>query len=115
MEQLLTIKEFCAAQGMCRRSFYNLLARGEGPEVIEIGRRRRISAEAAAAWRDWHSRNLSGDELARLSQGMLRAALPQLQDQHGSLKGLAVFAHQLGVLAEAMGGAGPAAGAGEKI
>lgn len=46
-----TINEFCAAHRISKAHFYNLCARGQGPAVMSAGKRRLVSAEAAAAWR----------------------------------------------------------------
>jgi hypothetical protein len=47
-----TIKSFCLAHGeMSPAMFHKMCAAGEGPTVMEIGRRRAISIEAAAEWR----------------------------------------------------------------
>jgi hypothetical protein len=46
-----TIPEFCAAHRISKAHFYNLCARGHGPAVMSAGKRRLVSAEAAAAWR----------------------------------------------------------------
>lgn len=52
MEQLaLSVSEFCAAHGVSRDTFYQLIRRGEGPTVMRVGRRTLVSVEAAAEWR----------------------------------------------------------------
>jgi excisionase family DNA binding protein len=43
-----TIDEFCIAHRISRRTFYDLIERGEGPKLMHIGSKRLISAEAAA-------------------------------------------------------------------
>ena len=45
-----TITEFCAAERMCRATFYKLLRTGLGPEVMLIGTDKRISAAARQKW-----------------------------------------------------------------
>ena len=47
----LSVAEFCAEHGISRALFYLLLARGDGPKVMKVGRRTLISAEAANEWR----------------------------------------------------------------
>ena len=49
-EQSLTINEFCAAEEICRATFYNLQRAGLGPDTILVGSRQRISAEARRRW-----------------------------------------------------------------
>lgn len=46
-----SIKEFCYDNGFSRATLYNLLKRGQGPAIMKVGRRRLVSAEAAAAFR----------------------------------------------------------------
>ncbi len=46
-----TISEFCQAHRIGRATLYNLWARNLGPRFFLIGTHRRISIEAAAAWR----------------------------------------------------------------
>jgi hypothetical protein len=46
-----TFDEFCRAHAMSRAHLYNLLKRGEGPEIMRAGKKVLITAEAAAAWR----------------------------------------------------------------
>jgi predicted DNA-binding transcriptional regulator AlpA len=46
-----TIDEFCAAHGICRKTFYNLEKDGKGPRRMQVGARVLISIEAAADWR----------------------------------------------------------------
>ena len=47
----LSVAEFCAEHGISRALFYLLLARGDGPRVMKVGRRTLVSAEAASEWR----------------------------------------------------------------
>jgi hypothetical protein len=50
--EAFSIDEFCARHGPISRSYYyKLKDLGLGPRELRIGRRRLISAEAAAAWR----------------------------------------------------------------
>ncbi len=51
MDEFFTIKEFCAAEKICRASFYNLLSQGKAPQTYLVGVNRRISREAYIAWR----------------------------------------------------------------
>ena len=46
-----TIDEFCMAHRISRRTFYDLIERGEAPKLMHIGSKKLISAEAAAKWR----------------------------------------------------------------
>lgn len=45
-----SIAEWCARHNVCRATYYNLRKRGEGPDILHIGRSVRISAEADARW-----------------------------------------------------------------
>jgi len=50
--QAMSIKEFCAAHGIGRTTFYKLRKSGRAPrQMVLCGRMRMISAEAAEAWR----------------------------------------------------------------
>jgi predicted DNA-binding transcriptional regulator AlpA len=46
-----SIDAFCKAHGISRATFYNLRQRGQAPKTLIVGRRRLVSAQAAAAWR----------------------------------------------------------------
>ena len=46
-----SIDAFCARNGICRASFYNLVKRGEAPDVLRIGARVTVTEEAEAAWK----------------------------------------------------------------
>ena len=46
-----TITQFCKFHHISRSMFYKLLQLGEGPRLMAVGRRRLISIEAAADWR----------------------------------------------------------------
>jgi predicted DNA-binding transcriptional regulator AlpA len=46
-----SIVEFTKSHGISRATFYNLKKRGLAPKTLLVGRRRLVSAEAAAAWR----------------------------------------------------------------
>ena len=46
-----TIDEFCAAHRLSPAMYWKLKADGRGPREMQVGRRRMISAEAAARWR----------------------------------------------------------------
>jgi predicted DNA-binding transcriptional regulator AlpA len=50
-QQLMSIKQFCAAHSISRSFFYKLSQLGRGPRLSKIGARTLISAEAAAEWR----------------------------------------------------------------
>jgi hypothetical protein len=49
-EQSFTINEFCAAEKICRATFYSLQRQGLGPDTILVGSRQRITAEARKRW-----------------------------------------------------------------
>jgi hypothetical protein len=49
--EVFTIEEFCSAHRISRAHYFNICHRGEGPQVMKIGKRRLISREAAAVWR----------------------------------------------------------------
>lgn len=46
-----TVKQFCKDHNISRSMFYKLLQQGQGPRLMAVGRRRLISNEAAADWR----------------------------------------------------------------
>ena len=46
-----TVKQFCNSHHISRSMFYKLLQQGQGPRLMAVGRRRMISFEAAADWR----------------------------------------------------------------
>ena len=46
-----TVLEFCRAHRLSQTHYYELKKNGQGPDEIEIGRRRIISIESAARWR----------------------------------------------------------------
>ena len=46
-----TVTQFCKYHNISRSMFYKLLQLGEGPRLMAVGRRRLISIEAAADWR----------------------------------------------------------------
>jgi hypothetical protein len=45
-----TVKEFCTQLKISTRHYYSLQAKGEGPNVVRLGRRVLISAETAKIW-----------------------------------------------------------------
>jgi predicted DNA-binding transcriptional regulator AlpA len=47
-----SIKEFCFQHDISRSKFYDLLKNGLAPKMMQVGRRRLISVEAAKEWRD---------------------------------------------------------------
>jgi hypothetical protein len=49
--EAMSVSAFCEAHGISRGTFYNLKLRGVAPKSMLVGRRRLVSAEAAAAWR----------------------------------------------------------------
>jgi len=48
---VLSIQEFCEQHRISRSHLYALWSRGEGPVAMRLGRRRLITAAAAAEWR----------------------------------------------------------------
>lgn len=46
-----SIDEFCEAHRISRAMYYSLEKDGNGPRLMQVGRRVLISAEAAAEWR----------------------------------------------------------------
>jgi hypothetical protein len=46
-----TIPEFCQSHKLSEAFYFKLKSEGRGPLEMKVGRRRMISAEAAAAWR----------------------------------------------------------------
>ena len=46
-----SITQFCAAHSISRATFYNLVKAGASPRIMQVGKRRLISREAAADWR----------------------------------------------------------------
>ena len=53
---MYSVKEFCRTHRISRAKFYEILAAGDGPEVLKLGRRTLITGEAARAWREAMSR-----------------------------------------------------------
>lgn len=49
--KFMTVREFCGAHRISAATFYNLRAKGLGPQIAKIGARTFISPEAAEAWR----------------------------------------------------------------
>jgi len=58
--EALSVKEFCAAHGICRASFYNLLKAGIGPRLMKAGRRTLITVSASREWRERLERRTLG-------------------------------------------------------
>ncbi|HEX3860457.1 MAG TPA: hypothetical protein VHY35_02040 [Stellaceae bacterium] len=46
-----TVDEWCHHRRICRATFYNLLKVGKAPQIIKVGSRTTISAEADEEWR----------------------------------------------------------------
>jgi hypothetical protein len=46
-----SVDQFCLLHSISRPYFYKLLKVGLGPRVMQVGGRKLISVEAAAAWR----------------------------------------------------------------
>jgi hypothetical protein len=53
---VFTVDEFLRSHKISRGKFYQMKKKGEGPDMIEIGRKRLIPAESAAAWRKRHTK-----------------------------------------------------------
>ena len=51
MSALQTVAEFCDDHRISTATFYRLMRQGDGHPVIKLGKATRISAEAAAEWR----------------------------------------------------------------
>jgi hypothetical protein len=49
--QAYTVDGFCEAHNVPKSTYYELKKRGQAPREMQVGRRRLISAEAAAEWR----------------------------------------------------------------
>jgi hypothetical protein len=47
-----TIDSFCEAHGLSPAMYFKMRAQGLGPDEMEYGRRKAISVEAAARWRE---------------------------------------------------------------
>jgi hypothetical protein len=54
----LTVSEFCASHRISRSQLYKLWRQSRGPRCMEVGKRRLISVEAAAAWRREREENV---------------------------------------------------------
>lgn len=46
-----SINEFCKLHSISRAKFYLMINAGEAPQIMQVGRRRLISREAAQKWR----------------------------------------------------------------
>ena len=51
IEPSLSIDQFCVVEGISRSGFYQMLQRGEAPDLTHIGKRRTISPESHRRWR----------------------------------------------------------------
>jgi excisionase family DNA binding protein len=58
--RLLTIKEVAKATGMARWRWHQLLAKGDGPPALRVGRTYRISETALARWIEEQGQNGGG-------------------------------------------------------
>lgn len=45
------IRDFCDYHNISKSHFYNLLKKNLGPRLMQVGKRKLISEEAAADWR----------------------------------------------------------------
>ncbi len=55
-----SIAEFCKAHGISRSYFYELDRQGMAPRTMHLGRRRLVSKEEAARWRELLTERGSG-------------------------------------------------------
>ncbi len=49
-DRAYSIDQFCKRYAICRSTFYKLLRQGDGPVVIQIGTRKRITPRARRDW-----------------------------------------------------------------
>jgi len=49
--EVYSVQSWCKRRGICVATFYNRLKYGEMPNIIKVGRRTIITAEADAEWR----------------------------------------------------------------
>jgi hypothetical protein len=47
-----SVNGFCVAHNIGKGLFYELLKQGNGPDTIKLGRRRIITKQASARWRE---------------------------------------------------------------
>jgi hypothetical protein len=64
-----SVESFCAAHGMGRSFFYQILREGSGPRTMKVKKKRLITAEAAADWRRWREKKTAEAEAASLVEG----------------------------------------------
>jgi hypothetical protein len=64
-KKVLTIAEFCALHSLSRVTYYQLEHQGRGPKVMFVGAHKRITQEAAAAWRTQMERDAARDQKAK--------------------------------------------------
>jgi hypothetical protein len=98
----VTIDEFCRAHNICRQTYFNLKARGLGPETIRQGRRDLITEDAASVWRLRMGTPLAEGELSEILV-LTTAALPDLIRQFGSGGGVVEYYRRLGTILSALG------------
>jgi hypothetical protein len=72
-----SVDEFCARNGICRATYYNLKKGGKGPRAMRVGSRDIISATAETAW---HRRM----EAEADASGAVEAARTEAADVHKS-------------------------------
>lgn len=60
-DRYLTVEMAAAVVAMSPKAMYNMIHRGQGPELVRIGRRIRISGSALARWAEGHV-NTAKDE-----------------------------------------------------
>lgn len=58
--QTFSISDFCTAHSISRGLFYRAIKEGWAPRMMKLGRRRVISAEAAADWRKQREGSCTG-------------------------------------------------------
>ncbi len=50
-DRAYSVIKFCKAHNISRSMYYKLRKQGQGPKLMKVGRRRLISDESAAKWR----------------------------------------------------------------
>ena len=58
-DTMLTIREFCAFARISLTHFYNLKARGLGPNLTHLGASVRISKKSAEEWVEKHTKEVA--------------------------------------------------------
>jgi predicted DNA-binding transcriptional regulator AlpA len=69
MPSMLSVRAFCADNGLSRSLLYRLLKDGRGPRLTKVLRRTLISSEAAAEWRARMERETEQVAPSRIAAG----------------------------------------------